>query len=196
MYGISFTVGCGLSALAFVTFFLTRLADTEAMKGILKSTHLRDLGNLMLAFTMLWAYTAFSQFLLIWYGNLKEETPYYLKRMHGTWGTMAFLLIVFHFFLPFFMLLMRAIKDRPGSIAIVTVILLVMRYLDLYWLIAPTYHHGEFHYSWISAMSLLGIGGIWLWAFIQQLKGQTIVPIHETWVEEAIREGELKIDHA
>jgi hypothetical protein len=192
MFGIAFTVGAGLSAFAFVTFFLTLLAPTQAMQDILKPTHFRDLGNLMLAFTMLWAYTNFSQFLLIWYGNLKEETPYYLTRMHGVWGWMATVLIIFHFFLPFFMLLMRSIKDNPRTIAVVTVIILVMRFVDVYWLVAPAHYGEHFHFSWITVAAFLAIGGLWLWAFIGQLKGQTIIPIHETWVEEAIREGALE----
>jgi hypothetical protein len=191
MFGISFTIGAGLSAFAFVTFFLTLLSDNKAMADVLKPSHFRDLGNLMLAFTMLWAYTNFSQFLLIWYGNIKEETPYYLKRMQDGWGVMAVILIIFHFFLPFFMLLMRAIKDRPRTIAIVTVILLAMRFVDIYWLVAPAHYGEQFHISWITLFAFLGIGGIWLWAFIGQLKGQTIIPIHETWVDEAIREGAL-----
>lgn len=191
MYGISATVGAGLSAFVFVTFFLTRIAGTEAMAGILKSSHFRDLGNLMLAFTMLWAYTAFSQFLLVWYGNIKEETPYYLKRMQGGWGFMAAALIVFHFFLPFFMLLMRAIKDRPRTIAVVTVLMLFMRFVDINWLVTPSLYGHHFHFSWITLFAFLGIGGLWLAAWIWQLKGQTIIPIHESWVDEAIREGAL-----
>src|SRR5207237_196518 len=125
MFGITFTVSCGLSAYAYVIFLLTQLAKTRAMAGILKPSHFRDLGNLMLAFGMFWAYTAFSQFLLIWYANIKEEVPYYLKREYGVWGFMAITLVLFHFFLPFFMLLMRAIKDRPSTIAIVSVVILV-----------------------------------------------------------------------
>ncbi len=191
MFGLIFVVSCGLSAFAYVTFLLTQLARTQAMAGILKASHLRDLGNLMLAFVMLWAYTAFSQFLLIWYGNLKEEIPYYIKREHGVWGFMAATLIVFHFFLPFFMLLMRSIKDRASTIAIVTVIILVMRYIHNYWLIGPAFYGEEFHFSWMSVTSFIGIGGVWFWFLVQQLKGQTIIPIHETWVEEAIREGRL-----
>ena len=190
MFGIAFTVGAGLSAFAFVTFFLTTIARTQAMIEVLKPNHFRDLGNLMLAFTMLWAYTNFSQFLLIWYGNIKEETPYYLTRMNGGWGWLAAALVLFHFFLPFFMLLMRRIKDRPSTIAVVTVILLVMRFVDIYWLVTPAYHH-HFYFHWITIPVFLGIGGLWLAAFIWQLKGQTIIPIHETWVEEAIREGAL-----
>jgi hypothetical protein len=192
MFGIAFTVGAALSAFAFVTFFLTLLSKTKAMDDILKSSHFRDLGNLMLAFTMLWAYTNFSQFLLIWYGNIKEETPYYLTRMHGGWGVLAVLLIVMHFFLPFFLLLNRSIKDRPKSIAIVTLLLLASRFLDVVWLTVPSHYGEHFHFSWMTAAAFLGIGGLWLFAFIVQLKGQTIIPIHETWVDEALREGALK----
>jgi hypothetical protein len=193
MYGITFVVGCGLSAFAVVTFFLSRLATTDAMKGILKPTHLRDLGNLMLAFVMFYAYTTFSEFLLIWYANLHEEIPHYVVRGRGAWGAIAVTIILFHFFLPFFMLLMRPIKDRPETISVVTVIIIVMRYVAIYWLIAPSWYE-HFHYSIWSLTSLIGIGGVWIWAFLEQLKGQTIIPIHETWVEEAIREGALRVN--
>jgi len=194
MYGITFTVGCGLSAFAFVTFFLARLANTDALQGILKPSHLRDLGNLMLAFVMFYAYTAFSEFLLIWYANLHEEIPHFIIRQQGAWGVIAVAIILFHFFLPFFMLLMRPIKDRPETISIVTVIIILMRYIAIYWLVAPSWYGVHFHYSIWSLTSLIGIGGVWLWAFIDQLKGQTIIPIHETWVEEAIREGAIRVN--
>jgi hypothetical protein len=194
MFGITFVVSCGLSAYAYVTFLLTQLAKTKAMAGILKPSHFRDLGNLMLAFVMFWAYTGFSQFLLIWYGNIREEVPYYLKREHGMWGFIALMLILFHFFLPFFMLLMRSIKDRPQTIAIVAVIILAMRYIHTYWLIGPAYYGDRFYFSWMSIAALLAISGIWFWAFVNQLKGQTIIPIHETWVDEAIREGRLTVN--
>jgi len=191
MYGINFFIGAGLAAYAFVTFFLTRLATTPAMNDIIRPSHFRDLGNLMLAFVMLWAYTAFSEFLLIWYANLKVEIPHFLVRRAGVWGTISIFLIVFHFFLPFFMLLMRAIKDRPGTISIVAVIILVARYVGIYWLTEPSWSE-HFHYSWMALASLVAVGGLWLYLFIGQLKGQTIIPIHETWVDEAIREGALK----
>jgi hypothetical protein len=194
MYGITFTVGCGLSAFAFVIFFLTLLARTGAMRGILKPTHLRDLGNLMLAFVMFYAYTAFSEFLLIWYANIREEVPHYIVRQHGIWGALLLAIAIFHFFLPFFMLLMRRVKDRPETIAIVTVIIIVMRYVAIYWLITPSWYGERFHFSIWNLTTLVGIGGVWLWAFIDQLKGQTIIPIHETWVEEAIREGALRVN--
>jgi hypothetical protein len=193
MYGINFIVGAGLAAYAFVTFFLTRLAPTSAMADIIKPNHFRDLGNLMLAFVMLWAYTQFSEFLLMWYANLHEEIPHYRVRTAGVWGALALFLVVFHFFLPFFMLLMRAIKDRPQTIGWVAIIVLVARYAGIYWLTEPSFNR-HFHFSWMSIAALAGVGGIWLYLFIGQLKGQTIIPIHETWVEEAIREGALKVN--
>jgi len=194
IYGITFVVGCALSALAFVTFFFAQLAHTDAMRGVLKPTHFRDLGNLMLAFVMFYAYTTFSEFLLIWYANLHEEIPHYLVRNSGVWGAVAFSVAMFHFFLPFGLLLMRPIKDNPKTIAIVAVIVIVMRYVVLYWLVTPSWSGSRFTFSWMNLTSLLGIGGIWIWAFIGQLRGQTIIPIHETWVEEAIREGALKVN--
>jgi hypothetical protein len=194
MYGITFLVASGLAAFAFVTFFLTRLAETKAMAGILQPKHLRDLGNLMLAFVMFWAYTAFSEYMLTWYANLREEIPHYLVRQHGFWAAIAAALIVFHFFLPFSLLLLRSVKDRASTIAAVTVVVLIARYIGTYWLVGPSYYGGQFHYSPYSLASLIGIGGLWIWAFIGQLKGQSIIPIHETWVEEAIREGALNVN--
>jgi hypothetical protein len=193
MYGINFVVSAGLAAFAFCTFFFSRLARTPAMADIIKPLHFRDMGNLMLAFVMLWAYTAFSEYLLIWYANLKEEIPHYLVRQHGGWGVLAIAVIVFHFFLPFFMLLMRDIKDRPGTVGVVAMIVLVMRYVGTVWFIRPAFSE-HFSYTIWDVASLAGVGGIWLFFFIGQLKGQTIIPIHETWVEEAIREGALKVN--
>jgi hypothetical protein len=193
MYGIIFVVGCALSAITFVTFFLSRIAGTPAMNDVLKPMHLRDLGNLTLTFVMFYAYTAFSEFLLVWYGNIREEIPHYLWRERGTWGFLAMLVVLFHFFLPFFLLLLRPIKDRASTIGVVSILLLVMRYVTIYWTVAPSWTHDEFHFSIFALTTLVGIGGIWMWSFIGQLKGQSIIPIHETWVEEAIREGAVKI---
>lgn len=189
MFGINFFISTGLAAYAFVTFFLTRLAGAPAMAGILKPNHFRDLGNLMLAFVMLWAYTQFSEFLLMWYANLKEEIPYYLVRSTGVWAAISLFLIIFHFFLPFFLLLMRAIKDRPATIGVVAIVVLVARYAGIIWLTQPAWSRAHFSYSWMAVASLVGVGGLWLYLFIGQLKGQTIIPIHETWIEEALREG-------
>jgi hypothetical protein len=194
MYGINFLIGAGLAALAFVTFFLTRVADTPAMAGIVKSNHYRDLGNLLLAFVMLYAYTAFSEYLLTWYANMHEEIPHFINRQSGVWGVFAALVIVFHFFLPFTMLLMRSIKDRPATIGVVAIIILVIRFVAIYWMTQPSFSGPHFYFSWMTIAAWLGIGGFWMFLFLGQLKGQTIIPIHETWVEEAMREGALQVN--
>ena len=194
MYGITFLIAAGLAAYAFVTFFLTRLAPAPAMAGILKPSHFRDLGNLMLAFVMLYAYTAFSEYLLSWYANIHEEIPHFLVRQAGIWGVFGIFVVIFHFFLPFFMLLMRAIKDRPATIGVVAIIILVVRFVAIYWMSQPSFTGEHFYFSWMTVAALAGIGGLWLFLFIGQLKGQTIIPIHETWVEEAVREGALTVN--
>ena len=124
--------------------------DSPAMANIVKPSHFRDLGNLMLAFVMLYAYTAFSEYLLSWYANLHEEIPHFIVRQAGVWGVFAFLIVVFHFFLPFFMLLMRAIKDRPATIGFVAIVILVIRFIAIYWMTQPSFSGVHFYFSWMT----------------------------------------------
>jgi len=193
MYGISFIVGCGLSAFAFTISLTVLMADKEPISLIAQPIHFRDLGNLMFAFVMLWAYTAFSQFMLIWYGNIREEVPWYTRRMTGGWGVIAGILIIFHFFLPFFALLLRAIKDRPRTLGIVAMGVVVMRALDIFWLMAPGYYpeqvHAPFAIHWLDPVTLLGLGGIWFYFFLRSLSRESIVPFSEPYVQEALSHG-------
>lgn len=185
MYGISFMIHCLLAGMAFCIIIAARTLREGHFQGVIKPVQFRDLGNLQLAFVMLWAYTAFSQYMLIWYGNLLEEIPYYLKRSEGGWGFIAILLMVFHFFLPFFMLLMRAIKDRPHVLRTVAALLLLMHAVDLYWLIVPAFHT-DFHFGWMYPVALIALGGIWLWGFFWQLGRASVLPTHEPYVRSAL----------
>lgn len=189
MYGISFVVGTLLSAMTFAIMVTVRLADEKPMAEVVAPTHLRDLGNLTFAFTMLWAYTAFSQFLLIWYGNLKEETPWYLVRSHGGWGVIAVLLMVFHFFVPFLLLLMRDVKDRAKTLGTVAAILLAMRLVDYFWLITPAFHREVFFIHWLHVATVVGIGGVWLYLFLVRLREESPLPMYEEVVREALTHG-------
>lgn len=199
MYGISFIVGSLLSALAFVSLVAVLLSEYEPLAEIFRPQTYRDLGNLMLAFVMLWAYTAFSQFMLIWYGNIREEAPYYIPRTHGVWGFVAVLLIVFHFFLPFVMLLNRQIKDRPRTLGVVASLILIMRMLDHYWIITPAFRehgggHGEEHAAafnghWMDPLALIGLTGLWMALFLWQLEKRPLVPRNEPVLEEALSHG-------
>ena len=129
--------GEALSALALMIAIAILLASDPPMTDAATPARLHDLGNLLLAFVMLWAYMAFSQFLIIWSGNLAEETPWYIRRTHGGWQWVALVLIGFHFFLPFFVLLFRENKRQPQLLLRVASLVLAMHLVDLIWLVVP-----------------------------------------------------------
>src|SRR6185503_15886076 len=139
IYGFIFVASWALSALAFVIAVLAMLTKYEPLKNIVAPLHFHDLGKLLLALVMLWSYFAFSQFLIIWSGNLPEEIRWYLPRIHGTWGAIALLVVVLHFAFPFLFLLSRSFKRNASKLVIVAVLILVMRLIDLLWMITPSF---------------------------------------------------------
>jgi len=182
IFGFIFVVGQALAAMALCIVWVVNLSDADAFGEIEASKYLSDLGTLMFAFTVLWSYVSFSQFLIIWSANLAEEAPWYIKRGQGGWDLMALALILFHFALPFFLLLQRAIKRRAALLLAIALFMLVMRYVDLYWYIAPSFSHGgpsEFHPHFLDLTIPLSIGGFWLAYFTMQLKGVALVPLHD-----------------
>jgi hypothetical protein len=189
IYGAMVVVGQGLSTLAMMVLVVVWMSDRRPMAEAVTHGRLHDLGNLMLAFTMLWAYMAFSQFLIIWSGNLPEEIPWYLRRARGAWQWVALALIVFHFFLPFFVLLFRENKRYGRLLARVAAWILAMHWLDLVWLIVPAsieVSHSRMpdpQIPWgavlVSLASLVGVGGIWVAAFVWRLKGWPMVPLND-----------------
>ncbi len=187
MYGLLFIVGQGVTALSFLVLILLMLSPHEPYSGVLRPQHFHDYGNLMLAFVMLWGYTGFSQFLIIWSGNLPEENVWYLHRMSQGWQYWAGFLLVFHWAIPFVVLLSRKTKRQARTLAMVAAGLILMRLADLYWLIAPAFQHegeGHFTFHWMYAAAPLALGGIWLWYFLGQLKGRPLMPTgDERYVE-------------
>jgi hypothetical protein len=179
VYGMVFIVGQALLALAFAILVLAPLARRPALQGAGGPDRLHDLGNLLLALTMLWAYIAFSQYLIIWSGNLPEETSWYLRRMTGGWEAVALLLVVGHFLLPFLLLLSRAAKRRGPVLAGVAGGLLGMRLLDLFWLVAPALHPTGFALHWLDVAVPLGLGGIWLAAYLACLARRPLLPVRD-----------------
>jgi hypothetical protein len=176
IYGIIFMVGQALATLAFVITALMVLSSRTVLGDMLTAQNFHDLGNLMLAFVMLWAYVAFSQFLIVWSGNLPEEIPWYIARMGGGWGWIAGGLIVFHFALPFLLLLSRQNKRRLRTLATLAAAMLVLRLVDLFWIVAPAFHEKQFHVHWMDLAAPVGIGGIWIAAFVWQLKRRPLLP--------------------
>jgi hypothetical protein len=194
IFGILVLGGQALSAMAFVITVMFLLSNYKPMSQVLTPKHFHDLGKLLLAFVMLWAYFSFSQFLIIWSGNLPEEINWYLGRLTGGWKVVAGLLILFHFALPFLLLLPRSFNRNARLLAVVAVLIIVMRYVDLFWLVGPGGHeadgkHSGLHVSWMDFVAPIALGGIWLWFFIWQLKRRPLMPINDPYLEKAISHG-------
>ena len=185
IFGVLFVVSQGLTTLAFVIIMLNLLAKHQPISEVISRRQFHDLGTLMFAFVMLWAYVSFSQFLIIWSGNLPEEIPWYIQRLRGSFGVFATLVLVFHFVLPFVLLLLRRVKRNAAYLTKVAIAMLVARLIDLYWVVAPSFHHGEFHLHWMDLAAPLAIGGIWLAAFIGLLQGRALLPLHDPRMQEA-----------
>jgi Ni/Fe-hydrogenase subunit HybB-like protein len=179
LFGFIFMVGNVLTALAVMICALAYLRDREPLQGLLKPSHFHDLGNLLMAFVILWAYMALSQYLIIWSGNLPEEITWYIDRTATGWVVVGIILVVFHFAVPFLVLLSRQTKRSVESLVRVAVLLLVMRLIDLLWTVAPSLHHGQFHISWMDFAAPVGIGGLWLAAFVRALKEQPLLPLRD-----------------
>ena len=162
IYGLIFVVGGALGAMALCILWVIKLRDAEVYQEVDAFKYLSDLGTLMFAFTCLWAYVGFSLFLITWSGNLAEEAPWYIRRSHGGWQYIGAGLILFHFIVPFFLLLQRAIKRRAALMTIIAFFMLFMRYVDLYFFITPAFGHGGhggFNPHWLDIAVPVGIGG-------------------------------------
>jgi hypothetical protein len=186
IYGVLIMGGQGLSSLAFLIIVLVWLSRRPPLDRIVAPTHFQDLGNLMLAFVMLWAYFSFSQFLIIWSGNLPHEIAWYLHRLHTGWRVIGLVLILFHFAMPFVVLLSRRMKRQPELLVRVAIGILIVRLIDLFWLIAPEFHQEGIHVSWLDIVLPLTIGALWVGCFIYQLRGRAILPVHDPEFDEAL----------
>lgn len=195
IYGFIFVAAWSLSALAFVIAVMANLARHEPMNGIVAQLHFHDLGKLLLALVMLWSYFAFSQFLIIWSGNLPEEIRWYLPRTKGVWGMIALAVVVLHFAFPFLFLLSRSLKRNAGKLVIVAVLVLVMRLVDLFWMIAPTFSGEHFHVSWMDIVAPVGFGGLWLAFFAWQLRRRPLIPINDPQYESVLEQAHAHVGH-
>ncbi|HWF87361.1 MAG TPA: hypothetical protein VN659_00955 [Pyrinomonadaceae bacterium] len=186
IYGFIFVAAWSLSALAFVIAVMARLSREEPMKRIVAPLHFHDLGKLLLALVMLWAYFAFSQFLIIWSGNLPEEITWYLHRIYGGWGYLIVTIGILHFAAPFLFLLSRGLKRDPHKLVLVAVLILVMRFVDLLWMLAPAFQHR----LWIvmDVAAFIGFGGLWLAFFTWQLGKRSLIPINDPQFESTLEQ--------
>jgi hypothetical protein len=186
IYGVLIIGGQGLSAMAFLIGVIVWLSRRPPLHGLVVPAHLHDLGNLLLAFVMLWAYFSFSQYLIIWSGNLPEEIAWYLHRLQTGWRAVGLTLVGFHFVVPFCLLLSRQVKREGTLIVQVAALILLTRLVDLFWLIAPEFHREGIAVSWLDLLLPLTLGSIWLGCFIWQLRGRAILPVNDPQFDETI----------
>jgi hypothetical protein len=186
--GFMVAVGMTLSALLLVVSLLGILDDESHLLHFLTPPRLNDLGNLMLTLVILWAYMSFAQFLIIWMGNIKPETPWYVHRGLGQqpngWRFIGLLLVVCHFFVPFLLLLFRNNKRHLPFLAALAVALLVLRVVDVHWLIAPSGPERGARATWMDVPLVLGIGGIWFYLFVAMLRRRPLLARPEEDPEE------------
>ena len=177
IYPWMFTVGEVLLTFAFMIALLVLFSKHEPFASFVRTQHYHDLGNLMLAFTMLWAYMSFAQFLIIWAENLPEEIPWYVRRFSGGWGYVAWAISIFHFAVPFFLLLLRFVKRNPNLLRTVAVWIIVLRMIDVFWIVEPAFRQHGLEVYWTDLAALIGLGGIWIAYFVRNLKaGPLLVP--------------------
>jgi hypothetical protein len=185
IYGFLFVAGQLISSMALMIAIVVLLARTGPLSGILQPRHIHDLGKLLLAFLMLWAYFDFSQLLIIWSGNQPEEITFYYSRLHSQWGVVAVIVVIFHFFVPFFLLLSRDLKRNPKVLPAVAIWLILMRLVDLFWMTRPEFTPRALPNIWDFAAAL-AVGGLWFFFFAGNLKQLPVLPVGDPNLEEAI----------
>jgi hypothetical protein len=191
MYGVLYIVGWTLSALAFTIVVMALLSREPPFDAALAPITFQDLGKLLLTFTMLWAYVNFSQFLIIWSGNLTSETPFYVRRFQGGWAPIAVVLLLFHFAFPFVLLLSRPLKRSARALAAVALLMLAMRLLDHFWLVGPDLIGREalavpLRVHWMDVAATVGLGGLWLSLFAWQARRRPVLPMAEPALRERL----------
>lgn len=190
IYSAMVATGGILQAFVLAVLVVLFYAKRPPLVDLLTARLINDLGSLVFAFVMLWAYMAFSQFLLIWAGNLPEEIPWYLRRLAGGWGWVATAILLFHFALPFVLLLSREWKRNLRLVGAVAGLVLLMRLVDSYWLVAPAFSDEGWMVHWLDLATLLAVGGLWTAAFRWLLARQSLLPEGDPRLAEMIEEQE------
>jgi hypothetical protein len=187
MYGFLFVGGQALMGLSVAIVMARRLSLESPMSGVFKAGHFHDFGKLLFAFTMVWAYLSFSQFLIIWSANLPEEIPWYVHRMGGGWQTIGIGLMLFHFAVPFVVLVNRTSKRNPAILAGMALWMIAVRVLDLFYIIGPEAYPDRLRVHWLDVATVVGVGGVWVALFAAKLKQRPLLPLRDPELASALR---------
>ena len=190
IFGMIFIVIQVQAAIAFSIIAARLLGAYEPVSTTMSADRFNDLGNLLLTFVMLWAYLAFSQFVIIWAGDLVKEIPWYLTRAKTAWAGVAVALIVLYFGVPFALLLTREVKRRVTVLAVVAGIVISLNFVDVYWMIVPSFHPTAPRFYLMDALLVLGMGCLWIAAFVWRLRTRPLLPLHDPRFEGALENGD------
>jgi hypothetical protein len=189
MYGVTFMVNQALGAMALAIAALLLLSRYRPLSDFLTPAHLHDLGKMLFAFVMIWSYVSFSQYLIVWSGNLPEEIPWYLARFRGGWGWIGLAVLLFQFLLPFLLLISRAANRNPRLLITAAAMVVAVRFMDVLWLILPAFSPGRLTVRWTDLAVPIGIGGLWLSVFAAQLTKRPLLPYGDPDFAEALAHG-------
>lgn len=197
IFGVYFFTGCFLSSLAFVTLWTIFLRGREKLNHLITAEHLHDLGKLTFGFIIFWAYIGFSQFFIMWYANIPEETIFYQRRWEGDWQIISMIQLFCHFVIPFVVLIFQQVKKNPVIMSVMAVWLLVVHFIDLYWLIYPYYTkhladkaglaENQVLLSWPELMPFLFLGGVFCWLLWQRIGSASLIPVGDPKLDVSIR---------
>jgi hypothetical protein len=179
IFGVLIAAGQAVTALSFAIVLLAYLVQVTPFSLLITDRHIEDLGSLLLTTVIFWTYIAFTQYFIIWSGNLPEDVLWYLHRLEGGWRWIPLGLLFFHFIVPFALLLSSRLKRNPRRLAPVALLVLFSNLMHLFWLVAPTYAAGHIRFHWLDFVMPLFLGGLWIAAFVWQLRRQMQRPIQE-----------------
>jgi hypothetical protein len=186
IFGVYFFAGSFVGFIALLSVVAAAMRSAGLLDTVISAEHLQDVGKLLFGFTAFWAYIAFSQFFLIWYANLPEETIFYRARLEGSWQMVSVLLMAGHFGIPFFYLMGRPVKRRGSTLAIGGVWLLAMHFVDLYWQVMPTLHPEGVRPSVLDVAAFVAIGGGFVAAASWLMRRQALVPLRDPRLAESL----------
>jgi hypothetical protein len=186
IYGVYYFAACVVSFLAMMPMVMLVLQRKGLLPTAVTVEHYHDLGKLLFAFVVFWAYIAFSQFMLIWYGNIPEETQWYLKRQTGDWAWVSLALLFGHFVIPFLVLIARFVKRRPVLLAATGAYLIVMCWLDMYWLVIPEFSPGVARFGPLDVLVFLGLVGVYSLVLYLNLRRASLLPEKDPRLAESL----------
>jgi len=194
IFGVYFFAGCFVSFLSFLAVTICFVQKSGRLVKVISSEHYHDIGKLMFAFVVFWAYIAYSQFMIIWYGNIPEETGWYYRRGGdgGEWYTASMILLFGHFFIPFLFLIFRSVKRKLGTLVFAAVWMLAIHWFDIFWLVMPEYtvKHAELNGTvplhFLDALVFLGMGGLFVAGTVQWLRNHALIPEKDPRLAESL----------